>query len=185
MTGRQGFYTLVQTAGELAGTLNRARRDAVAVRIAVPSEAKAITDLINAAFRQAESFFIERDRFAVEQVQSLLQTGEFLVSDEDGRITGCVYVEMKGDRSYLGLLAVDPRAQKSGLGSKLMTAAEDHCRKAGSQFMDIQIVNLRKELPDFYHRRGYVETGTAPFTAGIETKLPCHFVKMSKALAQS
>ncbi|HKN16968.1 MAG TPA: GNAT family N-acetyltransferase [Candidatus Sulfotelmatobacter sp.] len=158
----------------------------MAVRIAVPSEAKAkaITDLINAAFRQAESFFIERDRITVEQVQSQLQTGEFLVSDEDGAIIGCVYVEMKGDRSYLGLLAVDPMAQKSGLGSKLMTAAEDYCRKAGSQFMDIQIVNLRKELPDFYRRRGYVETGVAPFTAGIDTKQPCHFVKMSKALAQ-
>jgi len=41
----------------------------------------------------------------------------------------------------------------------------------------------RMELADFYHRRGYVETGTAPFTAGIDTKLPCHFVKMSKPLA--
>jgi len=183
MTWREGFYTLVQTAGELAGIINRERRDAVLVRIAVPSEANTITRVINAAFRQAESFFIERDRIAVEQVQSLLQTGQFLISDQDGTITGCVYVEMKGDRSYLGLLAVDPMAQKSGLGSKLMTAAEDHCRKAGSRFMDIQIVNLRKELPAFYHRRGYVPTGTAPFIAGINTRLPCHFVKMSKALA--
>jgi N-acetylglutamate synthase-like GNAT family acetyltransferase len=155
----------------------------VQVRIAGPQEAKAITDVINAAFHQAEDFFIERDRITVEQVQLQLSTGEFLVSDENGAITGCVYVEMKGDRSYLGLLAVDPKAQKSGLGSKLMTAAEEHCCKAGSRFMDIQIVNLRKELPDFYHRRGYVETGTAPFTAGIDTKLPCHFVKMSKPLA--
>jgi N-acetylglutamate synthase-like GNAT family acetyltransferase len=155
----------------------------VQVRIAGPLETKAITDVINAAFHQAEDFFIERDRITVEQVQSQLSTGEFLISEENGAITGCVYVEMMGDRSYLGLLAVDPRAQKSGLGSKLMTAAEDHCRKAGSRFMDIQIVSLRKELPDFYHRRGYVETGTAPFHAGIDTKLPCHFVKMSKPLA--
>jgi len=155
----------------------------VLVRVAGPQEARAITDVINAAFRQVESFFIERDRIDVEQVQKLLGTGEFLVSDENGAITGCVYVEMRGDGSYLGLLAVDPTAQTSGLGSKLMTAAEEHCRKAGSRFMDIQIVNLRKELPDFYHRRGYLETGTAPFTAGIDTKIPCHFVKMSKSLA--
>ncbi len=154
------------------------------IRIAVPLEAKAITDVINAAFHRAEDFFIERDRITVEQVQSQLSTGEFLISEENGAITGCVYVEMKGDRSYLGLLAVDPRAQKSGLGAKLMTAAEDHCRMSNSRFMDIQVVNLRKELPDFYHRRGYVETGTALFTAGIDTKLPCHFVKMSKPLAQ-
>jgi N-acetylglutamate synthase-like GNAT family acetyltransferase len=156
--------------------------DSVQIRIAVPQEAKAITDVINAAFHKAEDFFIERNRITRAQVQTQLSTGEFLIPDEDGAITGCVYIEMKSDRSYLGLLAVDPRTQMSGLGSKLMTAAEDHCRKAGSRFMDIQVVNLRKELPDFYHHRGYVETGTAPFTAGIETKLPCHFVKMSKPL---
>jgi N-acetylglutamate synthase-like GNAT family acetyltransferase len=154
----------------------------VSLRLARMTEAETITSIINAAFRQAESFFIERDRIDLETVQSLLSKGEFLISDEHGAITGCVYVEMRGDRSYLGLLAVDPKAQKSGLGSSLMTAAEDHCRNAGSRFMDIQTVNLRKELPDFYHRRGYVETGIAPFPVDVNTKLPCHFVKMSKPL---
>ena len=152
------------------------------LRVAKMAESRALTNVINAAFRQAESFFIERDRIDLEKVQSLLLSGEFLISDADGAITGSVYVEMQDNRSYLGLLAVDPKVQKSGLGSKLMSAAEEHCRKAGSRFMDIQIVNLRKELPGFYHRRGYVETGTAPFIAGVSTKLPCHFVKMSKPL---
>jgi N-acetylglutamate synthase-like GNAT family acetyltransferase len=152
------------------------------VRMAGTHEAQAITDVINAAFRRAESFFIERDRIDTNKVQSLLRTGEFLVSEVAGIITGCVYVEMKAGRSYLGLLAVSPEAQKSGIGSKLMTAAEDHCRERGSRFMDIQIVNLRQELPEFYHQRGYVETGIAPFTAGLNPKLACHFVKMSKAL---
>jgi N-acetylglutamate synthase-like GNAT family acetyltransferase len=154
----------------------------VLVRVARLPEAKAITGVINTAFRKAENFFIERDRIDLEKVQSLLCTGEFLISLEDAAVTGCVYVEMKGDRSYLGLLAVDPGVQKSGLGSKLTSAAEDYCRKKGSRFMDIQIVNLREELPDFYHRRGYVETGSAPFTRGLAPKLPCHFVKMSKPL---
>jgi len=161
----------------------KAEEDIVLVRIARLAEATAITGVINAAFHQAEDFFIERDRIDLDKVRSLLNTGEFLVSESDGTITGCVYVEIKGDRSYLGLLAVDPKAQKSGLGSSLMSAAENHCRKVGSRFIDIKIVNLRKELPDFYHRRGYVETGTAPFTAGLSPRLPCHFVKMSKALA--
>ena len=156
----------------------------VLLRVAELAEAKAITDVINAAFRKAESFFIERDRIDVEHVQALMSKGEFLVSEEDGAINACVYLEMRGDRSYLGLLAVDPAAQGSGLGSRLMTGAEEHCRKRGSRHMDIQIVNLRKELPEFYHRRGYVDTGTAPFTVGIQTKLPCHFVKMSKTLGR-
>lgn len=152
------------------------------IRIAGAHEAAAVMAVINAAFRQAESFFIERHRIDLEEVQELQGSGAFLVREIGGAIIACVYVEVRGDRSYLGLLAVDPAAQKAGVGSKLMSAAEEHCREAGSRFMDIQIVNLRRELPEFYHRRGYVEAGTAPFTSGLDPKLPCHFVKMTKAL---
>jgi N-acetylglutamate synthase-like GNAT family acetyltransferase len=154
----------------------------VPIRIAEMSEADAIMGVINAAFGQAERTFAPGDRIDLKEVQSNLDTGEFLVSEEDGEITGCVYVKMQGDRSYLGLLAVDPQAQQSGLGSKLMNAAEDHCRKAGSRVMDIRIVNLRKELPDFYHHRGYEDAGTEPFAAGFAPLVPGHFVKMSKPL---
>jgi len=41
---------------------------------------------------------------------------------------------------------------------------------------------LRTELPPFYQRRGYVETGTTPFVEDVPTKIPCHFINMSKPL---
>ena len=63
-----------------------------------------------------------------------------------------------------------------------MDAAEDICRGLACRFMDINVVNLREELFGFYRKRGYVETGTRPFPADIETKLPCHFIEMSKPL---
>ncbi len=59
-------------------------------------------------------------------------------------------------------------AESEGLGA---------CR-----FMDIQVVNLREDLFGFYHRRGYVETGARPFPAEVETKMPVHFVEMTKRL---
>ena len=152
------------------------------LRVADAQDADAIVTVINAAFRRAESFLIDQDRINVETVRDLLQKGCFLVADDLGVLCGCVYVEPRGDRSYLGLLSVDPERQESGLGSKLMQAAEDHCAKAGSRFMDLRIVNVRKELPNFYHRRGYVDAGTEPFTPGLNPKLACHFVKMSKPL---
>ncbi len=162
---------------------------ALPIRAAEMRDAAAITAVINAAFRKAESFLLDNDRIDFEEVRELLQAGVFLVADNAaihaddlGSLCGCVYVEPSGHCSYLGLLAVHPQHQKSRLGSKLMDAAEDFCAKAGSRFMDLQIVNLRKELPGFYLRRGYVETGTAPFTPGLNPKLPCHFVKMSKPL---
>ena len=152
------------------------------VRVANPRDAEAVSGVINAAFRKAEGFLIDRDRIDLKTVQDLFRTGTFLVAEENEVVVGCVHVEMRGERSYLGLLSVNPAGQKSGVGSKLMTAAEDYCAKAGSRFMDLRIVSVRQELPEFYHRRGYVETGTAPFTPGLEPKVPCHFVNMAKPL---
>lgn len=85
-------------------------------------------------------------------------------------------------RAYLGLLAVDPAHQQYGIGSALMDAAEDYCRVQGATFMDIKVVSLREGLFGFYRKRGYVETGTSPFPAEVETKVPCHFIDMSKPL---
>jgi N-acetylglutamate synthase-like GNAT family acetyltransferase len=156
------------------------------IRVAEIRDAEAIVSVINVAFRLAEGFLLDRDRIDLKTVKEFLQKGTFLVAEdgaEDSSPCGCVYVELRGeDRSYLGLLAVDPKLQKSGLGSQLMHVAEAYCVKAGSRFMDLRIVSVRMELPAFYHRHGYVETGTEPFTPGLNPKVPCHFVVMSKPL---
>ena len=152
------------------------------IRIAVPGDAAKITNVINAAFRIAEEFFVDGSRINQAEVEQLLVKGEFLLAETDDKVNACVYVELRGDRSYLGLLSVDPDCQKGGLGSLLMLEAEKHCRERGSRFMDIYIVNLREELPAFYQRRGYVENGITPFPDDVPTKIPCHFINMSKAL---
>ena len=152
------------------------------LRIAGNGDAEGLMDLINAAFRKAESFIIDRDRVDLEVVQSLLAKGEFLVADDEGALAGCVYLEPRGERAYLGLLSVDPTRQKAGVGSMLMREAELHCVRTGCRFMDLRIIDLRKDNYAFYQRRGYVETGTEPFPSDLDTKLPCHFVNMSKPL---
>ena len=152
------------------------------IRIATAADAARITTLINSAFRIAEGFFINGLRISEAEVEQHLAKGAFLLADSGDKIDGCVYVELRGERSYLGLLSVDPARQQSGLGSFLMNAAEQYCRERGSRFMDIYIVNLRTELPPFYRRRGYVENGTTPFPEDVETRVPCHFINMTKAL---
>lgn len=151
-------------------------------RIATPADAANITAIINAAFRIAEEFFIDGNRITQAEVEKLLAKGAFLLAETGDQLDGCVYVELRGERSYLGLLSVDPGRQQGGLGSLLMNAAESYCRERGSHFMDILIVNLREELPAFYRKRGYVENGTTPFPEDVETKIPCHFITMEKYL---
>jgi len=153
------------------------------IRVADTTDAERLTKLINVAFRCAEQFFVEEDRIDQATVQSLLVAGEFLIAEVNEAMVGTVYLEPRGERMYLGLLSVDPSTQQSGLGSQLMSAAEDHSRARNAHFIDILIVNLREDLPTFYQKRGYVETGTSPFPTDIQTKLPCHFINMSKALS--
>jgi GNAT superfamily N-acetyltransferase len=154
----------------------------IPIRIAASADAPRITAVINAAFRIAEEFFIDGNRIRQTEVEEMLTKGVFLLAEADNKLNGCVYVELRGERSYFGLLSVDPACQQSGLGSLLMFEAEKYCRERGSQWMDILIVSLREELPPFYEKRGYVESGTTPFPADVPTKIPCHFINMSKPL---
>jgi GNAT superfamily N-acetyltransferase len=151
------------------------------VRAAADSEAPVLVALINAAFR-VEKFFIDTDRTDLAQVRAFFRSGRFLAAEDGDGIAACVYVEQRGARGYFGLLSVDPARQRMGLGKLLVEAAEEYCRGRGCVAMDLQIVNLRSELPAFYQRLGYEETGTAAFPADVATKLPCHFVRMSKSL---
>ncbi|HWD00184.1 MAG TPA: GNAT family N-acetyltransferase [Candidatus Sulfopaludibacter sp.] len=151
------------------------------VRVAEFFEARPLTGIINTAF-QVEKFFIDTDRIDVAQVEDFFAKGCFLVAEDEAGLAACVYVEQRNASGYFGLLSVLPDRQKMGLGRTLVEAAEQHCRALGCSAMDLQIVNLRQELPAFYRRLGYTESGTGEFPPDVVTKLPCHFVRMSKAL---
>lgn len=150
-------------------------------RVASQSDAEALVRLINAAFR-VELPFIEGDRIDSEGVRSYMAKGRFLVAEDTAGLAGCVYLELRADRGYLGLLGVDPTRQGTGLGRKLMNAAERHFRDAGCRAIDLRIVSARTPLPAFYRHLGYLETGTAPFAPDVPVKIPCHYILMSKSI---
>ena len=158
------------------------RREPMKTRTAQIKDAENIARLVNDAFRP-ERFFIDGDRTNPEKVRALMKEGKFLLAEEVGALTGCVYVEVREERGYFGLLAVQPKQQHSGLGSALIATAEEYCRAAGCRVMDLTIVNLRAELPGFYQRLGYVESGTLPFPSNQQPNQLCHLIKMSKPLA--
>lgn len=153
----------------------------LSIRLAAGEDAAAIAGLVNHAF-QVESFFAVKDRTSLEEVRELSARGAFLLGERAGVLVGCVFVEVRGERGYFGLLSVEPSRQGEGLGRALVEAAEDHCRSAGCREMDIRVVDLRKELPPFYRRLGYEETATEPFPDPASSKLPCRFLVMSKPL---
>lgn len=152
-------------------------------RFAEESDLPGIMKLTNDAF-QVERFFKLDDRLDEEHTRMYFKSGRFLLVEEGGRLIGSVYVELRGDSGYLGLLSVDPERQKSGLGRRLVAAAEEFAREMGARHMDLRVVHLRTELPPLYEKLGYKVSGTEPIPEELVAKVsqPCHFIVMSKPL---
>src|ERR1700686_1412123 len=154
----------------------------ISIRTATSSDTDAIVRLVNTAFL-VEQFFIERDRTSPATVRSLLESGIFLLAEDQQTLFGCVYLELRGERGYFGMLSIDPSRQRTGVGSQLVGAVEKHFRDAGCKFSDLKIVNVRTELHALYRRWGYVDTGTAIYDDPTPTKMPVHFITLSKRLS--
>lgn len=150
-------------------------------RFAEGGDVEAITRLINSAF-QVERFFLDHDRISAAEVEERLRSGRFLLSEEAGRLVGCMYIEDRGERAYFGLISIAPDRQGAGLGKRLIGEAEEQCRALGRRLVELTVVNLRVELPPFCRKLGYAEDGIVPFPADQHPKLPCHLIRMFKAL---
>ena len=151
------------------------------VRFAESGDAEALALLINEAFVVEQPIF-GGDRTNKEQVSSLLEKGKFLVADHPEGLAGCVYAEVRGDRGYIGLLSVKPAYQGTGLGRKLMNAAEDRFRKVNCVRADLRVISARTGLPAFYRHLGYRETHVSDLPADARPKVPCQYIHMSKEL---
>ncbi len=156
----------------------------MAFRIATAADVPAITRLVNFAYR-VEDFFKIGERTDESDVLAHLATGRYIAFDGPaGQLAGCVYVELRGLAGYFGMLAVDPDAQRKGLGRELVRQAEREARAAGSVAMELDVVDLRTELVPWYERLGYTEIGRAPFPAGKASR-PCEFIIMRRDLSES
>jgi len=127
---------------------------------------------------------IGRDRIDRVGTLQYLDSGQFLVLEAENALIGCVYLEKRGNRMYLGLLSVDPSHQGEGLGRKLMGAAEEFAINARCVVMDLRTISPRNDIQPFYKHLGYVVIGTSPIPPDIPMTVPGNFVHMSKSLVK-
>ena len=155
-------------------------------RPATLADVDALVRVINLAYLvEADMFHGTRTTDADVYDRLARPNAVFLVVPDDaadGVLLGSVHVETRGDRGYFGMLAVDPACQGRGLGRALVRAAEDYCRAAGSVAMDLDVVDLRRELTAFYGSLGYVVVGESPFARPEQTKRPVRLIHMTKRL---
>jgi len=159
----------------------------IRIRQASDGDVEELTRLINAAF-VVEQVVFDGDRVDDLGVRAYMGSGTFLIAEDSGGLNtrglvGCVYIETRGERSYLGLLSVQPARQGVGIGRQLVTTAENFARESGSRVMDLRVISARGEqLLPFYRRLGYEFVRTEPFPADLAAKAPSHYILMSKPL---
>lgn len=87
-------------------------------------------------------------------------------TDEDGYITGTVYLEVRHPKLYVGMFSVSPLLQNKGVGRALIEEAELYARKHSCDTLTMTVISTRFELISWYERRGYKPTGEIqPFHA--------------------
>jgi N-acetylglutamate synthase-like GNAT family acetyltransferase len=139
--------------------------------------------VINSAF-EAENFFVNRPRTHAAQLTEHLGNGHFLLAHDGGKLIASVYYELRGERGYIGMLAVRPDQQLRGLGRTMMHLAEQALRDAACSIAELTVVSVRTTLPPFYYKLGYVESGLAKVPEELQQKLsmPVELVRMEKLL---
>ena len=156
----------------------------VTFREADERDMDAMMEVVNAAFEE-EAFFVNRPRTHAAQLAEHFRTGHFLLAHQGAQLIASVYYEVRGERGYLGMLAVRPGHQRAGLGRAVMQAAEGVLREAGCSIAEIAVVNVRTALPPIYRKLGYVEVGLEEPPQELREKLtmPVQLVKMEKPLS--
>ena len=154
-------------------------------RYATPEDIPELVRIINLAYR-VEDFFIDGDRTNSADVKFRMDSPDacFIVVDApDGeRLAAAVWVEVHETRGHFAVLSVYPEFQGQGLARSLIDAVEKHCRDAGCNAVDLEVVDLRRELPPFYTKFGFSECGIAEFTDTGKLKRPASLILMSKSL---
>jgi ribosomal protein S18 acetylase RimI-like enzyme len=94
-------------------------------------------------------------------------------TNEEEQITGCVYLELRPPKLYLGMFSVLPLLQGKGIGRNLLLAAEAYAQKLNVKCITMTVISTRHELINWYERRGYKVTGeTLPFHVDKKFGIP-------------
>ena len=114
---------------------------------------------------------IDQECFPPELAYSRTELGGYIrrrssvtvVAELEGEIAGYIVAE-RGGRKVGHIITLDVRqpARRTGLGSKLMAAAEERLRAMGCSSVLLEVAVDNATAIAFYHRHGYATLATIP-----------------------
>jgi ribosomal protein S18 acetylase RimI-like enzyme len=172
------------------------------IRPATLDDLPALHALVESAYRgdsakqgwTHEADMLEGQRTDTDELAAILADPHsvMFVLFDGSALLACVHVKRVSDATaYLGMFAVSPTQQGSGIGKRLLSTAERHAAEAmGVSAIEMTVIRQREELIAFYERRGYTRTGEErPFPLdderfGLPNRRDLSFIVLEKQIAQ-
>ena len=172
--------------------------DNLTITIAANEDIAQIEKLVNSAYRgdssrkgwTTEADLLDGIRTNKDVLSGMINRGDSIVlkcNNAKNQLVGCVYLQKKEEKLYLGMLTVAPDIQAQGIGKKLLQASEEYAQTQQCTAITITVISLRQELIKWYERRGYKATGERkPFPSNDPRfglpKQQLEFIVMEKRL---
>jgi GNAT superfamily N-acetyltransferase len=144
-------------------------RASITIRALKPSDSRhELTQMLHASYARLGAMGFNYT--AVDQCEDVtrrrLEDGTCFVAEHEGRLAGTIAYKPPGINAAcahytrplvatIGQFAVLPELQGHGLGSRLLTAAEDLARNEGAAELALDTAQGAAQLIGWYQKRGY------------------------------
>ena len=131
-----------------------------------------VVEIINQVYRSekkskswtTEAHLLGGKRVENESFEKLLkeENSKIYLAKFQDKIIGNIQAKLKNDDIYIGLFAVQPDFQSSGIGKKLLEYAENNSSNIYNKANKFKmlVISIRTDLIEFYKRRGYKVTNS-------------------------
>ncbi len=141
----------------------------IVFRNALSTDTPAVVALVESAYRgdvsrkgwTTEADILDGQRTDPDEVSEIVNdsSARLILALSETELLGCVVLRDEGSSAYIGMLAIRPDCQASGVGRQLLEQAE-HCARTtfSSTKTRMTVIIQREELIKWYERRGYRRT---------------------------
>lgn len=167
------------------------------IRKAILTDIPQLEILINSAYRgdsskkgwTTEADLLDGIRTDADSLEQMITKKDAVILqsfNENNLLQGCVYLEKRQQKMYLGMLTVSPLEQAKGIGKQLLVEAEKYAAEQECSILEMTVISIRTELIAWYQKHGYKDTGEKkPFPNDIKfgiPKQPLEFIVMQKEI---
>lgn len=129
------------------------------VRLATPADADGISQVLREAFTPLrENYTDEAFEVVTPKPDIILQRfdeGPMWVAELDSEIVGTVSLTTEPEGLYIRSMAVSPRAQRLGVGHKLLNALHEHAGACEIKRVFLYTTYFTPGAVDMYEKHGY------------------------------